>query len=373
LDDPDWKIRKSAIESLGNSPGARSKSISALAKKLNDHEPEVVRAAIVSLGRIGRGSSQAEEAVSQFAGDHDTATNECAIVALMNIKSNIDDASVPILMKSLGSDDEHLFMLAGATIAGADAPTFQRLVPPLMQNLESDRESQVSRTLILLGHLQKHSALLSDALLTQYDKVRSQAHPQMLQVLSSLDPKAERSNAILLKALNDASPATRKQAIVSLAKAGRDQSVLLPILASALKDPDLDVRVQAFKVIRSYGDGMSAAYPLVTSGLQDEDPNIRVAALEALPSFKKSSRNMIEILEQVAEKDKDPGVRTAAFATLSDTGAIHTPDLIPFLEKSLATEVDSNVKTFLSDTVTILRRRMALEKGGMIPGEQLGR
>ena len=370
LRNPDCKVRKNAIEALGDSPGSRS--IPKLIESLEDQEPEVVRAAIISLGRIGRGSEPAREAVTRFVAHPDSGIAESAVVAVANI-SGIEDAQIPAIVKSLGTKEEALTKLTIATMARADVPTFQKIVPELMQTLQSGQEPAVENTVFFIRHMSTYSDQLSEALVTVYDKVKPETQPQILAVLSLIDKTGSKSTSLSLEAFKDPAPATRRQAIVSLARSARDVNTLLPVLNAALKDPDLDVRVQAFMTIRAQAQRIPDGFPLVVPGIRDENPKIRIAALNALSGFKKGPQEPIQIWEQIAREDKSPEVRAAAFAALAEVSSTHNANVIPFLEKALETEEDAKIKSFLSKTVDVLRRRMALEKGGMIPGEQLGR
>lgn len=242
-----------------------------------------------------------------------------------------------------------------------------------MQNLESGTESSIENTLALSRFVPKYSENFSKELTGAFDKATAAARPKILHTVSGLDRKGTVAVPLLVKAFEDPDPAVRKQAIIGLSGPGRDAGTLSSVLLNAINDPDADVKIQVFRTIRTQGERIPDALKMVASGTQEVEPKVRIAALNALPIFKKAPMEPVQILEQMAKSDDDPEVRAAAFTALAETSSTQNPDVLPFLEQSMETEGDSRVKGFISSTINVLRRKMAMEKGGMMPGEQLGR
>lgn len=369
--DPDWKVRKSETEALANFRGHRAELVPLLVQVLDDPEPEVVRAAIISLGRVGRGFVAARDGIARFSDSPTPIIKESAVIARANM-SGIEDPAIPVIVKALGSSEEPLAKLAASAITGAGAATVEKLIPALMENLQSDNEVAVTNTLAVMRQMNRHYGQLATTLAEGYDNVKPETRPKVLQSLSLLDKTGTISIPVMLKAFEDQSPVTRKQALIGLARSGRGRDVLVPVVKAALKDPDVEVRVQALVTIRPRSDKMLVEFPQVISATQDPDPRIRIAALNTLIGFDNAPQDPVQVLEQIAKEDKDSAVRTAAFTALAGVSWPRTVRVVPFIENALKNEENSDIKDFLKATIDGMRRRMARENDGIVPGEQLG-
>ncbi len=355
-----------------NFPRLRTRSIPHLIEALDDHEPQVVRAAIISLGLLGKGSAEAREAVARFANDPDTETRQIAGVALANIDP-ADDSAVPLLVNALGSSEAPLAKLAAAAVAGASPSTVPKMFPALMQNLESGQEPLFKNTLSTLRFMTKHSDRFLAGLADVYEKAKPGKRPQILQALSAMDRTGSQSVPVFLKALKDPDAATRKQALISLARSKQGSDQLGSALPDALNDADAEVRMQALGILRTRANTMQGAFPLVMTATQDKDPKVRIGALDTLTAFSKPPQDPFEVLVRMANEDKDPEVRAAAFSTLAGMGSTQADRVIPLLEKAQEKEQEPKMKGFITSTLTSLRRQTALRSDRIIPGEELGK
>lgn len=372
LKDPQGDVRKAAAQALANFPNLRKQSIPSLIEALDDHEPQVVRAAVISLGLLGKGSDQARKAVARFANDPDKETRQTAGVALANIDP-ADDSAVPLLVNALGSSEAPLTRLAAVAMAGASPSTAPKLLPALMQNLESGQEPLFKNTLSTLRFMTKQADQSVAGLVDVYDKVKPEKRPQILQALSAMDRSGSQSLPVFLKALKDPDAAARKEALISIARSKQSADHLKVALPEALKDPDADVRAQALGILSTRANTTEGAFPMAITATQDKDPKVRIAALDTLTVFKKPPQDIVQVLERFASEDKDRDVRSAAFAALAGMGMAQKDRVIPLLEKAAEKEQDSEMKGFLNSTLANLRRRTALGSDRIVPGEELGK
>ena len=85
LHDPDTRVRKKAVESLGNVGSENSAVIPALIEALDDRDPQVRGAAVLALLKIGPEAGEAIPALQTTLKDKDVKVREYAKKAIERI------------------------------------------------------------------------------------------------------------------------------------------------------------------------------------------------------------------------------------------------------------------------------------------------
>jgi HEAT repeat protein len=309
---PDPRVRKRAVEALGEFHGSSSAPIPILIEALSDKDEEVRREAAVSLGQFGPKAKKALPALTRALKDANKAVAVDAARALVLIGA---DPKEPIALLALCLHDTHDFnwvlgLMAlrelGPKARGAvpDLLTFVKSgdkmyrpvafgildsvgpVPksqlPRLLNLLMEKDTDYPEILSLLGHMGSEAkeavpaligflrAHASDANRCRFTLralgqigpgaaaaapvIREQLQDERCTIhateaLGGIGPAARSAVADLAVLLRDYDPACRKAAAIALGRIGRDAEAALPLLRSALRDDDKEVRPAAAKAL----------------------------------------------------------------------------------------------------------------------------
>ncbi|AFM25346.1 HEAT repeat-containing protein [Desulfomonile tiedjei DSM 6799] len=372
LKDPNARVRQQAAEAIVGTSSCPDDLLQPLLELLNDEDPKVVQAAIVALGRVGKGKSEVEESLLRFTSDSNPLLKESAVIALARL-GRVDDQTISILLKTLESSDDSLRTSGVAAIGMADESQAVRLIPELIRNLETGQERAFgsSRAALLLMKDRCRQSL--DRIVAVYEKVPHERKPDILKILIQLDSTGEHSLPVLTAALKDSNLEMRKIALYGMIRTTKDGDVLKPYLETALNDADREIQIAALRYLHAHADKMPDLFPKVLALTKHDKPQVRMAAVNALVPFKAQSSESFKVLNDIVQHDSDPQVRANTCAALARMDLDWAPKILPLLEHVSQTEEDAKPKDSAKAALKSLRRRLALDRDTMIPGEELGR
>lgn len=372
LKDPNAHVRQHAAEAIGSNSSCPDDLLQPLLELLNDENPKVVQAAIVTLGRIGKDKSEAEESLLRFTNDSNPLLKETAVVALARL-GRINEQTISVLLKTLESSDDSLRTSGVAAIGMADESQAVKLIPDLIRNLETgqNRAFKSSRAALLLMKDRCRQSLAQ--IVAAYEKVPQERKPDILKILIQLDSTGEHSLPVLTAALKDSNLEMRKIALYGMIRTTKDGDALKPYLETALNDADSGMQVSALKHLHAQAKKMPELFPKVLALTKHDKPQVRMAAVDALVPFRAQSSECLEALNDRAQHDGDPNVRASTYAALARMDLGWASRILPLLERVSQTEEDAKPKSSAKAALNSLRRRLALDRDTMIPGEELGR
>lgn len=303
--DPDANVRQTAVYAFGRAavPQEQRGAVTALlvGALRNDSHPRVREGAAWSLGRIA------------------------------------DPAAERALIEALRRESDTLIVRVAAADALGNLKS-ARAVEPLMAVLRRDQPELRRAAARALGLIGDAAAL--PVLFTAASDSDAYVRAEATAALERLNPEA-RSTAILLRSLDDKSPATRVEAVEKLAAVPTDAVSLA--LTRRLGDPSPEVRNAVIRALAKFDDpatrqrvGAAFASPdLVTRQsaitlagelrLAEQRPAITAVAAdetvpgpvraEAVRALGKIESDLAPLLR--AAQDKDPLVREAAAEVLS--------------------------------------------------------
>jgi HEAT repeat protein len=253
LGDRHSKLREGVIEALGAIGGADAAA--ALGRTLTDDRSSVRQGAALALRRIG--GAEAVPSLRAALAHKDPTTRRSAAEALGSIK---DVSAVDALSAAIGERDRNVreAVLRGLAAIGAPAA-----VDALIRALESDdREAQSAAS----------GALRSFEWTPQGDHQKS-VHAMLHGQFDQLGAEAGGGREVLLAALADRDPGTRRGALTALARL-RDPQTAASI-AVLLKDTDSGVRDAAVDTLAAIGP---AAADAVTEAFRERAATAKAAA-----------------------------------------------------------------------------------------------
>jgi HEAT repeat protein len=161
------------------------------------------------------------------------------------------------------------------------------------------------------------------------------ASPQKMAAIEALQGGDPRALAVLRELARSEDSSLRVIAVGGLAELGKAGLEALPTLEAALGDKNLNVRYHAATGLRKIGPSAASAVPALIRALSTHptsEPGLegppryytdtRAVAAEALGAIGSGARPAVPRLKELAAKDSDPAVRSAAAAALR---AIETP------------------------------------------------
>ena len=327
-----------AINSVGNRRDA--KAVDALARKLGDSDAQVAAAGAIALGKIG-GTHAATALGQTLANAREQILSGiaegcilCAEGFLHNGKfaeaSSLYDA---VRNKAGLNTQKRLEATRGAILARQSAG-----LPLLLEQLRSPSSAAFGMGLRTARELKGRD--VTEAIGAELD--RAEADRQVPLLLALSDRQDDAVLAKLLQVAQKGSKQTRVAALGLLDRFGDGSSV--PILLSAAAESDADVAQPAKATLtRMEGKAVDAELlkRLPQSSGKTRQVIVELAALRRIESAVPAVLTSAE--------DTDPGIRRAAFATLSTLGSPqHSGDLVRLLSKAKDDEDREGIESALT-------------------------
>jgi HEAT repeat protein len=354
LKDSEWKVRRAAAEALGYFSAAGRKSHQPLLDCLGDERTEVRRAVILSLGRLGKGSPQVEAAVRHLLEDSDPVAKINARVALA-LMGKSDDSAIPALVGALGSKEDATARASGLALSNMGTESQEKLVPSLIEALNSSEEPLVSNTLKVLRQMKGQAPRILPEVAEKYEKVDPKNRLAVLKTANELDDTGEYALSICLKALEDKDPIVRKGALMGALRYRSRLNDFMEQFVKCLQDSEEENRLLAIGIVKGLGNKAVPAIPSLIALAKEGTPRVRVSALSSLGAFTPPSEEVIGVLD-TGLKDSDEKVKMAALSTLRTVGQSNPGAVIPILEKTLEAEKEQTTKRSIVAVLDSLKK-----------------
>ncbi len=335
LKDPDAKVRKNAVESLGFFTQEGAQTTPKILERLGDNEVDVRRAALLALGNLGKGHPEVEEALTKYAHDSDPVTRLDAIVALADL-GKMDASTIPHLMNALGSDKESTTRAATKALRQYADEKPQDVVPGLLENLDKKQEPAAINSLRVLRGMKSQAVEALPRIAALYPSTTARDKREVLDALIAIDAQGDFAIPVLKEALKDTSPLDRKEALLGLMRFRTKVNLFMDSLIEALKDNDLENKLLTINIIRGLGQQGAKALPAMIALTEDKEAPVRTAAINCLAGFGPSPE-AIPALERTV-KDPDLRVRMMSVAVLRRLGQSNPQLVIPILQNALESE-----------------------------------
>jgi HEAT repeat protein len=348
---PDEALRKAAGKLNGrllvgviNSIGVRrdGKSVSLLAKKLNDSNPEVAAAAAVSLGKIGdrQAAAALRRALVKGPDTLRPAYAEGCVRCAENLLADGQRADAVKMYDAVC----HASLPGERTLEGLRGAILTRGtagIPLLVIQLHSTDREYFYLGLRVARELPGREA--TEAVVDAYERAASERQPLLLLALSDREDPA--AMPVITAAARNGAKELRLTAIDILDRSG--DPAALPVLLTDAADEDPEVSDASMAALtRMAGNDVDSE---LTARLQDSSGRLRrgLITLSARRGIKKSLPLVVQSLG-----DTDADLRGAAIQALKDLGGSdEVADLAHALEKSTIPAERAHIESVL-DTLS---------------------
>ena len=287
--------------------------------------------------------------------DSDPVAKMNAQVALA-IMGKADDSAIPGLMAALGSKEDATAKAAGLALSNMGTESQEKLVPSLIEALNSSEEPLVSNTLKVLRQMKGQARLILPEVAEKYEKVDPKNRLAVLQTANELDVTGEYALPICLKALEDKDPIVRKRALMGALRYRSRLNDFMEQFVKCLEDSEEENRLLAIGIIKGLGNKAVPAIPSLIALANEGTPRVRVSALSSLGAFTPPSEEVIGVLD-TGLRDSDEKVKMAALSTLRTVGQRNPGAVIPILEKALEAEKEQRAKRSIVTVLDSLKKK----------------
>ncbi len=393
--DPDARVRRAAVEALGQTRAAGAIAGPALAEALRDRSVRLRVAAAEAVA--AHALSAAEESKVQLRpGDRLHGWQrfiEDAPELLKPLDAALRDADGEVrraglrALTQLTATLDNVGQISAADLAGPPQQAaldalkkgllpvvqgYEALMPALVENLRAEalaapaakvvedliRLSQpvqakpttrgalanpivqpegMTAAGLLQGALRKLVPALAGAVKSANDQVQLAA----MEALEMLGADAAGAVSDLTSALTDGNPFVRWAAARTLGKVGRAEPEAIRGLARLLRDEDLDVRSAAAISLGQFGERGAPAAADLSQAVAQGDPDLQTNAIRSLRSLGGAANEGVPALRS-ALKSPETRVRRAAAELLGDIGP-PARTAVPGLE-ALLNDPESDVR-----------------------------
>ncbi len=344
LDDPDFKIRLRAVQSmeqLGLFSSEEmverfsSEVIEALLKVLFDHDFNVRYAAAQNLRQLGRISSEVITALLNSLCENDARLRLWAAESLGQL-GQASDRVITALLSSLGDDDPDVRCAAVESL-GQLGQASDRVITALLDSLRSRDISLRYHAAHSLRQLNLASDVVVTALLGALHDPDHRVRHAAAQSLGFLKQGQASDEVVtaLLRALYDPVPWVRVYAVESLARLGRVSREVIDVLLNARSDDDYSVRRAALQSLRQLVQVSDEVTSILLITLRDPDSRVRRSSAESLGLLEQeqASSEIVKAL-LITLCDPDQSVRRQAVESLGHLGK-ETPEVLTALTHAL--------------------------------------
>jgi HEAT repeat protein len=263
------------------------------------------------------------------------------------------------LIRRLGSDDfkEREQAQRALVALGGDA------LKPLQEELKNSDAEIAKRAKVCIQEIERNQAIAR-----YIADLKSQDTNARLRATKGLaDYKEHSKPAIpaLIKALDDASPSLREQAVVALGSIGPDAEAAVPKLIALVKDKNQSVglRLSAAKALGEVGpESANSVLTLIRMCHENEDKRIQAGAFAALQALYPLDLKLLPSLRTALLEDPDPCVRAAAAAHLGEMAVKASLEEEMFIRNQIETLKDRHPQ----EAVRLVRR---LNRARPVPRE----
>jgi len=340
-------------DALGHFDEHRDKVVDPLIGMLSDENLEVRTVTVLALGKLGKDMSKVQEAVNPLGNDPDARVQLAVKVANAFWKPD-DISQIPALLEGVASKDDITSQTASCALRtfGKKAP--EQTVSGLTAIIEKGEEPSTKNAIRALEFMHANAMPALPKILALYDGGDKERRLEVLKASYIIDKTGDTAIPVLVKALADADPAVRKQALVGLMRFPDKADTFLKPITNALTDPNEDNRLFALSIVRRAGPKAIEAQPAVI-GLSKEGPyKVRLAAISALGSFKPTPEIMKALSYTLL--DNEPRIRESSVGALRRIGQFNASEVKAILEAAQPMEKDPNVKRVIEQSLVGLSK-----------------
>jgi HEAT repeat protein len=334
------QVQLEAILALGAIGEAAAAALPQLTSALDD---KVLREpAVFAIGQIGKSNEAIDAKLNAFVKGDDPFLGTISLWTLSRVHPT-DKALYKQAAERLveGLKNKEPFVRATAARALATLPPAPEIALPILENaLQGANEETVGNMLSALATLGPPAVpRLVDAI--QHKNLRG----DIMRILADMGPAAALATEPLSKLLTDDDTKVSVQAALTLARIGPEAKSAVPALIEALRRPHAANRHAIIFALGRIGPAAVAAQPLLVKGMQSHDRALASMCAWATTQIQPNSAEVIAkalpiIIASFAEPL--PESRAAAAEALEDLGAQAKP-AIPALEKA-AHDKHANVR-----------------------------
>lgn len=353
--DPDGKVRQAALAALGKTEAETKDYIANMLKYLKeDKDYGVQTTALNLLGDYGQEAAGAISPLKERLAELRNSNKEkdpgdirsAILSALAQINQGLN---VPLAIEAL-KEDKAASVKVGAVARirqiaqqGGAKETAPVLIETYQASLKEGPSPALRRGILdALAAIEpkpkRYLTLLIETLKQDNDPAVTVA---VIAALGRAGEDAKEAIPLVLEAQKASARAApkdgsdpggvRKTILESVVQMGVDPKQLVPLLVDTLKgDRDAGVRVVALAALANLGDKAQAAIPALIdlqkanakAGFKDgNDPGeLRVSTLKTLAKLNVPPKDLVPLLLDAAQRDRNPTVRLTAVRNLGDMG-----------------------------------------------------
>lgn len=364
MDDPEWKVRKAATDTLGSYRRDKDKIVMAVLDRLSDERPEVRRSAVLALGRLAdsKNKEQIIKAIQLFAKDEDPDTRANTVIALTLMGEQPPD-SLKLLTESINSSDETVSESAGRALRKLAAAKPAEVISGLKDVLAKSGSKGRKEALRVITSMRARSDDVLDSIVGLYESDDPEIQREVVETLVKLDQEGDHALPVIERALTNPNMRVRQAGIFAVRVYRSHSDRLIKPLIETLDCDDYQTKMLALSVLRGLKPEASKAVPAYERLTRDSNARVRTLAVRSLATIEPHTDESLEILKK-ALKDEEPKVRSAAIAALRRIGFDQPEKVIPILENAAKDESNSSVRRSLSSTLRSLGKDSAHKKKG---------
>jgi len=335
FDDPDFKVRLRAVQSMERSGRFSKEALAALLKALHDPNFNVRYAATQSLRQLGWITTEVIAALINSLYDDKPGTRSWAAESLGQLGQASNEV-VTALLNCLGDNDLGVRRAAAESL-GQLGQASDRVIAALLRSLHSRDVSLRYHAAQSLGQLNSASDEVVTALLSAIHDPDPRVRRAAVWSLGFLEQGQATEEVVtaLLSTLHDPVPWVRGCAAESLAPLGQVSKEVVDSLLDARSDGDHSVRRAALQSLRQLVHAFDEAASILLTSLRDPDSRMRRTSAESLGLLepKQASNEVVKALLNTLD-DPDHSVRRQAVESIGLVGK-ESPEVLTALIQAL--------------------------------------
>ncbi|MDB5391562.1 MAG: repeat-containing protein [Planctomycetaceae bacterium] len=284
LQDEHESVRLEATKALGRVGGPKTATVNALIDLLQDVSPSVKAAAARALGSFEETAERAIPDLVLLLQDRDEFVRTAVAEAIGQI-GPLDEAATDQLVQGLNSPD-NIVRAQTAEALGTIGESAQETAAALVEALTDGIDMVRAKAVEALGKIGESAAEIAvPALVLALRDHDNTVCALAAEALGQMGRSAEETVPNLIQLLSHINPQVRASVAESLGKLGRNSPMARTNLEQACRDDDAGVRSQSLRALGQMGCPTTSSKQTVLESLQDIDGPVRSAAVDALGAW----------------------------------------------------------------------------------------
>jgi HEAT repeat protein len=281
LNDREWAVRTSAVESLEKLCNQADEAKQELVKSLQGKHKDVRRDAAMALLRSDSSHKEAFDTMVRLLRDEDARTRALTVLDLGSLGKKGTITAVAVA-GCLEDPNDQVREYAAQTLGRIGSK--DKIVIQVLDNALKDKNEDVRlQAAQSLGEIKDNCTIAVPGLLDMVRKDCKNCKVAAIQSLGQLGRIGKEGATVLAECLNDPDEDVRGYAVQSLGQLGPSARPALPALIGITKsDGTVKIRCSAIGAIASIGIADENIKRLVADLAKADNPDIRAAAEKAL-------------------------------------------------------------------------------------------